>query len=198
MWAILLKNLAVRLSLPFPRPSSEAVSVPRGEASPASAQPWSRGCCSHTTAELEGTLPAPSRQVSPIHSSAGTSHRVRKHKQKGAECLSDPSSHRGERMFSTSLSKSHGQVQDSNPVFSNFSLQEKWFKSYWQTPGRTTSRRLLCIFVSSPSPQKSHLVSKQTTLSQHPCASRRDQNSPGLFLMKWQNFWCKHSEIRLP
>lgn len=24
--------------------------------------------------------------------------------------------------------------------------------------------------------------------NQHPCASRRDQNSPGSLLMKWQNF----------
>lgn len=91
---------------------------------------------SHTIAELEGTLPPSSKQVSPIHSSAGTSHRVRKQKQKGAECLSDPSSHQGERMFSTSLSKGHGQVQDSSPAFSNFSLQEKWFKSYRHLAGQ--------------------------------------------------------------
>lgn len=83
-----------------------------------------------TMAEVEGTLPLSSKQVSPIRSSAGTSHRVRKQKQKGAECLSDPSSHQGEKKLSTSLAKGHGQVQDSSPAFSNFNLQEKWFKSY--------------------------------------------------------------------
>jgi len=32
----------------------------------------------------------------------------------------------------------------------------------------------------------------------HPRASRRDMNSPSLFLVTWQNFWCKHSEMRPP
>lgn len=30
----------------------------------------------------------------------------------------------------------------------------------------------------------------------HPCASRRDSNSPSLFLTKQQNVRCKHSEVR--
>lgn len=114
-------------------------------------RPWDKGCCgtrgappaagteSQSHNSWAGRDPRPSpKQVSPIHSSAGTSHRVRKQKQKGAERLSDPSSQRSERMFSTSLSKGHGQVQDSSPAFGNFSLQQKRFKSYWQTPGRTT------------------------------------------------------------
>lgn len=55
-------------------------------------------------------------------------------------------SQEGTRTFSTSLAKGHGQVQNSSPTFSNFSLQEKWFKPYWQTPGKITSRRLPCSF----------------------------------------------------
>lgn len=185
MWEIFLKPLAVRLSLPSPRPPHGQCVCPRwGQAAMEQGLLLQHpGTESQPHNSRVGRDPPRSiKQVSPIHSSAGTSHRV--------SSLSDPSSHQGERMFSTSLSKGHGHIQDSSPAFSKFSLQRKWFKSYWQTPGRTTSRRLQ-LSVFSPLPWKSHLVLKQTTLSQHPCASRRDRNSPTLSLMKWQNFWCK-------
>lgn len=148
MWEIFLKKLAVRLNLPSPRHPSVSGSETRGEASP----PRSTGCCSTraapptaatesqnpTRAELEGPPPS-SKQVSPIHSSAGTSHRVRKQKQKGAECLSDPFSYHVQHILS--------KVQDSSPCLQQLQPTRKMVQVLlthtWQDNKQKVTMQLL-------------------------------------------------------
>lgn len=117
-------------------------------------------------------------------------HRVRK----GRFWMCLRSSEVNKRMVSTFLAKGHRQVENSSPAFSNFCLKEKWFQPYWQT----TNRTLHCGFWSPTSLKKlkGSLGLKVNRTITHPHFKEGSELSPSLFLMKRQNFWCKHSEIR--
>lgn len=149
-----LKKLAVRLNLPSPRHPSVSVCATRGEASPS----WHTGCCSTRAAP-----PTAGTESQPHKNWAGRTlslHRSRFHLFTVVLALHTGSGNRNKKVLSVSQTHPPTRVRgcSTHPLkrpwastgfkhcLQQLSLQEKWFKSYWHTPGRTRSRRLLCSF----------------------------------------------------
>lgn len=117
------------------------------------------------TQELSWKDPPPSsKQVSPIHNSAGTSHRVR---NRNKEVLSVPQTHPPTRLrgcsthplrrpwASTEFKPCPQQLQSTRKMV------QVLLTHTWQDNKQKVTTQLL---VSSPSPWKSHLVLKQINI----------------------------------